>query len=238
MNYKLIIITLSSLLLTVLSCCKPHNSNNNDGNNSNEETAANSDSRIYNDNRIKYDLKYADTGWCALFDTRKNKRCYITHDDYYSIKKPSLEGLSENYSHLIPLGMVIKYPGANIIWGFAGVQELNWINANDYATSYSPDGHKWRLLSMTEASAISSNSYNFDDIFVKYYPNDLRYLGSYGFIENWTSEISSETWTSRYSGISYNKVYTLHINNGKSEIQKEFTLHEDDLHNVYPISSL
>lgn len=191
----------------------------------------------HSDTKIKYDQSLASTGWTALYDTHKNQRCYMTHDDYYSIKN-SYGNLKDEYSYLIPLGMVIKYHGANIIWGFAGVESVNWKDAHDYVNSFSPDGQRWRLISKIEATAINTKHYDFSKHFESYYPNDLSYLGSYLSIETWTSEQSDEVWTRRSDGRNFNKVYTLDIYGDDSKIQHEYTTCESDRHNVYPISTL
>lgn len=193
----------------------------------------------YEDSRIKYDSSLALSGWVALYDKNKRTRCYMSHDDYYSIKEPSMNGnLKEEYSFLTPLGMVLKYSGANIIWGFDGIESVSWYDAIEYVDNYSPDGNKWRLLSKIEASAICSNIYNFTNNFGKYYPNDLTYLGAYRSINTWTSGKSDEKWLRNADSKAYNKIYTLDISGDEGRIQNEFTEYEKDFHNVYPITAL
>jgi len=232
-NWILAVVVLLSTVVT-LSCGNSANNENNEASIEEQHFEV-----TPKDERIKYNTSSVLSGWVALFDTNRQKRCYMSHDDYYSIKEPSMNGnLKEEYSSLVPLGIVLKYSGANIIWGFEGVESISWKDANEYVNSYSPDGAKWRLLSKIEASAIDTNIYNFTKIFGSYYPNDLSYLGSYLSIHNWTSGKSDEVWVRKTDGLSYNKVYTLDIYGDECKIQKEFTIFEEDLHNVYPISSL
>lgn len=232
-NWILVLVVMLTTLLT--SSCGFSTNNENNG-----ESIEEQHSEITTkDERIKYNTSSVVSGCVALFDTNRQKRCYMSHDDYYSIKDPSMNGnLKEEYSYLVALGMVLKYSGANIIWGFDGVGSVSWKDANEYVNSYSPDGAKWRLLSKIEASAIDTNIYNFTNNFGSYYPNDLSYLGSYRDINNWTSAKSDEVWVRNADGLSYNKIYTLDIYGDKCKIQREFTTYEEDLHNVYPISSL
>ena len=224
-----ILLILCSILL--VSCT---NSSNGKDNSSTSEYPPDNRSILNNDSRLKYDASIAVTGWVALFDTNKGKRCYMTHDDYYSIKEPNMNGnLIAEYSFLIPLGMVLKYSGAHIIWGFDGVEHVNWNDANEYVNGYSPDGKRWRLLSKVEASAIKSNFYDFVKNSRSYYPNDLKYFGPY-----WTSSISNEVWTRKADNRTYNKVYTLDIDHDYANIDNEHTIYEKDMLDVYPISSL
>lgn len=232
-NHTIVLVIIFTALM-FLSCGNSSKNEEKDTTNSIENLDDN-----HEDQRIKYNVSSAVSGWVALFDKNKQSRCYMSHDDYYSIKDPSLNGnLKEEYSYLVPLGMVLKYPGANIIWGFEGVESVSWNDANEYVHNYSPDGEKWRLLSRIEASAIDTKIYNFYKIFESYYPNDLSYLGAYLSIENWTSTKSDEKYYREADGKTYSKIYTLEIHRDECEIEKGFTTYEEDLHNVYPISSL
>lgn len=233
-NFASICLILCSIML--FSC---GNSSNKEEGGPTSEIATEKRGALYTDSRIKYDASIAVTGWVALYDKNMGKRCYMTHDDYYSIKEPNMNGnLIAEYSFLVPLGMVLKYSGAHIIWGFDGVESVNWNDANEYVESYSPDGKTWRLLSKVEASAIKSNIYNFVKNFGKYYPNDLSYHGAYLHINTWTSGISDEVWIRKSDNKAYNKIYTLDIHHEDAKIVNEFTTYEKDSHNVYPISSL
>ena len=183
---------------------------------------------------IKYDSSLASSGWVALYDKKKGKRCYMSNDDYYAIRYPgSSDRFIDGYDYLIPLGIVLKFSGAKIIWGFEGVELVSWYDAKEYAESYSPDGHKWRLLSRVEASAIKTNAIYFKQYFSDYYPNDISYF-SYGTIRNWTSAVSDEV------NVKGNrKAYTLYIRDEvSSKIEKCYSVGGNDVYNVYPISSL
>ncbi|MBR5820571.1 MAG: hypothetical protein IKY68_04915, partial [Alistipes sp.] len=83
---------------------------------------------------LTYDVNRALNGDVALYDTHRNARCFMTHDDFYSIYEfGRREGLKAQYSHLIPLGIVVKYSGAKIIWGFEGIKSVSWFDAKEYA---------------------------------------------------------------------------------------------------------
>lgn len=193
----------------------------------------------FDESIIEYNVQDVSTGWVALYDTHKKSRCYMSKEDYYSIKVPGhLERLINEYTYLIPLGIVIKYSGAKIIWGFEGIKGLNWHDAKEYVSNYSPDGHRWRLLTKAESQAICYQYVDFMDCFQQYYPNDISFFGSYCDIENWTSVMSDDTWTSKISGRTYNLVYTLSINLNGGKTEKGYSTSEDERLNVYPISSL
>lgn len=188
---------------------------------------------------ITYNSQLALTGWVALYDTSKNLRCYMCKEDYYSIKEPGHPNrIKREYIHLLPLGIVIKYSGAKIIWGFEGIKGLNWADAKEYVSQYSPDGYKWRLLTKVESQAICYEFRNFMNCFQDYYPNDISFLGAYCSIQNWTSVMSSDTWTRRSTGETYNYVYTLQISLEGGKTDKGYSTSEDEHMNVYPISSL
>lgn len=177
---------------------------------------------------IEYNSSLASTGWVALYDTRRGKRCYMSKSDYYTIKKR--RKFINGYDYLIPLGMVVKYNGAKIIWGFEGVSGVNWNDAKGYVENYSPDGHEWRLLSKIEALAIKTKAYNFKKLIREFYPHDFSCSGS---IKNWTSTLSDET----YKGA--NLVYTLVIySSDRAVVEKGKTTLERDIFEVYPISNL
>lgn len=182
---------------------------------------------------IEYNSYLASTGWVALYDTKRGERCYMTKSDYNAIREN--RRFIKGYEYLIPLGIVLKYDGAKIIWGFEGVKSVNWNDAKEYAENYSPDGHEWRLLSKIEASAIKTKAYNFAKHFIEYYPQDISYLGAFTTIKNWTSALSNETYK------QYNLVYTLVIrgvDTADAKIEKRYSVYEDDVYNVYPISDL
>ena len=179
---------------------------------------------------IEYNSYLASTGWIALYDTKRSERCYMSKSDYNAIREN--RRFIKGYEYLIPLGIVLKYNGAKIIWGFEGVKSVNWNDAKEYAENYSPDGYEWRLLSKIEASAIKTKAYDFTEHFIEYYPQDISYLGAFRTIKNWTSALSNETYK------EYNLVYTLVIHGSDAKIEKRFSVYEDDVYNVYPISDL
>lgn len=194
----------------------------------------NTETEKQSNDSIKYEASKASTGWVALYDTRMAKRCYMTRDDYYALKSGGC--LRAEYEYLRPLGIVVKYSGIEIIWGFDGLKNVSWSDAQSYVKKYSPDGHKWRMLTRFEASAINTNHFDFSDIFQSYYPQDISYLDSFLYIENWTSSLSDEVYIK--DGNEYNLVYTLDIYNKKSRLEKGWTTYDGDVHNVYPISDL
>ena len=183
---------------------------------------------------LTYDVNRALNGDVALYDTHRNARCFMTHDDFYSIYEfGRREGLKAQYSHLIPLGIVVKYSGAKIIWGFEGIKSVNWLDAKEYANNYSPDGHTWRLLTKLESIAICNNYRKFLDTFQDYYPNHISFLGAYCRIRNWTSAMSNQT-----NSYNYNYVYTLNINLEEGKTIQRYSIDERERCNVYPVSSL
>lgn len=197
----------------------------------NETHSTNKESSNYSNHLIKYDKSSISTGWVALYDTQREQRCYMSKDDYDAIRenKKNIMG----YEHLIPLGIVLKYNGANIIWGFEGIKAVNWNDAKEYVEIYSPDGYEWRLLSKIEALAIKTEVDDFVENFSEYYPQDISYLGAYGRIRNWTSALSDD-----FSRRGYNLVYTLYISISDAKVEKKYSVYEDDVYNVYPISDL
>lgn len=205
-----------------------------------EVSAKDSLATLY-DYKIIYDASSASSGWVALYDKNKHQRCYMSHADYYSIVDNIYpKKLKDEYSFLIQLGVVLKYPGANIIWG-RDLIIIDWIGAQEYVNNYSSDGAKWRILSRVEASIISSHINDFYDIFLSHYPNLLVYNSSFGSINTWTSTLSEDIWINKQNGKSYNKVYTFHVfsdGGRKGEIRDDYTTFTSDILPVYPISSL
>ena len=194
------------------------------------------------DSRIIYDPSVASTGWIALYDRNKGMRCYMSVDDYRSIRSSNYsyrnKKLLDEYSNLVQLGFVVKFSGANLIWGFDQIEGISWKDAQDYVNNYSPDGEKWRLLSKVEASSIRSNIHQFIGSFKEYYPNEIWYSGAYCSIQNWTSAQSGDVWYCKKDEKYYNYIYTLDIYHDNCEIRRDRVDSEDELYYVYPISSL
>lgn len=194
--------------------------------------------QVFN-SKIVYNPDLADTGWAALYDSKLKTRCYTSKKDFYSMHDAGSETFKAQFRHLQPLGIVIKYNGAKIIWGFESIDGLNWEDAKEYVRNYNPDGHTWRLLTKAESQAIVKKVQYFRDTFVDYYPNFISYSGdSFGHISNWTSSMSNDTWTSKSNGKTYNYVYTLEIYTTDADTDKTSSTHEDEHGTVYPISTL